>query len=109
MKFKTLKHLLVCPVGRFPLSWTPSIVERHRKEANSPVWLQTFSAFVNQTKVEKEPELAWSAHVAETNTTSASSCTIPALIVREQSLRKILNISRLRFHNADHVYKSQTP
>lgn len=108
-EIQVLETLARCPVRPIPYVWTPSIIERQRKEANAPVWLQTFHAFVNQTKVEenKIPELPWSVHVGETNTTVASSCTVPALIVREQNLRNILKISRVRFHNADHVYKSQ--
>ena len=108
-EIQVLETLTRCPVRPIPYVWTPSIIERHRKEANAPVWLQTFHAYVNQSKIEKETfkDLPWSVHIAETNTTSASSCTIPALIVREQSLRKVLNVNRLRFHNSDHVYKSQ--
>jgi alpha(1,3/1,4) fucosyltransferase len=108
-EIQVIETMTRCPVRVVPYVWTPSIIERQRKESNAPVWLQTFTAFVSQTNIEKEkiPDLAWSIHIAETNTTSASSCTIPALIVREQSLQKILNVSRLRLHNADHIYKSQ--
>ncbi len=108
-EIQVLETLARCPVRPIPYVWTPSVIERQRKESNAPVWLQTLNAFVAQTKVEKEkvPELPWSLHIAETNTTSASSCVIPSLIVREQNLKNILKVSRLRLHNADHVYKSQ--
>jgi hypothetical protein len=51
--------------------------------------------------------LPWSFHVAETNTTSSSSCTLPVLIMREAILKKTVEASKFRIHNAEHVYKSK--
>jgi GR25 family glycosyltransferase involved in LPS biosynthesis len=108
-EIQILETLSRCPVRVVPYVWSPSIIERHRKETNSPVWLQTLTAFMNQNNLKRTDLVnkAWSFHVAETNTTSASSCTLPALIFREMRLRNIVPASRIRFHNADHVYKSQ--
>lgn len=92
------------PVYKVPFLWTPTIVEKHREELQAPLWIQMATTYLQQEKLESAP---WSVHVAETNTTSTSSCTIPLLIVREAVLAKKSNIGRLRIHNAEHVYKSQ--
>ena len=90
------------PVYRIPYVWTPSVNEKHREETQSPLWIQMTNSYVH----EKGPT-PWSFHVAETNTTSASSCTLPVLIMREAMLKKAVEVSKFRIHNADHVYKSK--
>jgi hypothetical protein len=90
------------PVYRVPYVWTPSVNEKHREETQSPLWIQMTSSYIH----EKGPT-PWSFHVAETNTTSASSCTLPTLIMREAMLKGGLEVSKFRIHNADHVYKSK--
>ena len=92
------------PVYVVPYLWTPSIVEKHREETKSPLWLQLTSSYLQDKGVSSIP---WAFHIAETNTTSGSSCTIPTLIVREAMLKKSLTVETLRIHNADHVYKSK--
>ena len=92
------------PVYRVPYLWTPTIVERHREETQSPLWVQLTYPYLQEKGVSSIP---WSFHIAETNTTSASSCTIPTLIVRETMLKKSVAAQTLRIHNADHVYKSK--
>ncbi len=92
------------PVYKVPFLWTPSIVEKHREEMQSPLWIQMTHSYLTQEKLEIAP---WSLHIAETNTTSMSSCTIPMLIVRETALAKKSKFSRLRIHNAEHVFKSK--
>ena len=88
------------PVRIVPYVWTPSIVEKHRADTQSPLWLQV-------CPTENRDSVAWSVHVAETNTSSASSCTLPVLIMKEQRIQKIIDVARFRVHNAEHVYKSK--
>lgn len=90
------------PVYRIPYVWTPTVNEKHREETQSPLWIQMTNSYVQ----EKGPT-PWSFHVAETNTTSASSCTLPVLIMREAMLKKTVEAGGFRIHNADHVYKSK--
>ena len=90
------------PVYRVPYVWTPSINEKHREETQSPLWIQMTSSYIQE-----KGTTPWSFHVAETNTTSASSCTLPTLIMREAMLKGGLEVSKFRIHNADHVYKSK--
>ena len=101
---QVLETLSRLPVYRVPYLWTPSIVEKHREETQAPLWLQLTHSYLQEKGVTAMP---WSFHIAETNTTSASSCTLPTLIIRETMLRKTLDVKSLRIHNADHVYKSK--
>ena len=99
-----LETLSRLPVYVVPYVWTPSIVEKHREETQSPLWIQLTASYLQEKGLASLP---WSFHVAETNTTSASSCTLPTLIVREAMLKKSVSARSLRIHNADHVYKSK--
>ena len=67
------------PVHVVPYLWTPTIIEKHREETKSPHWLQ-----LTQAHTDDKGKLPWSFHIAETNTTSTSSCTVPTLIVPPQ-------------------------
>ena len=101
---QVLETISRLPVYVVPYLWTPSIVEKHREETQSPLWVQVTYSYLHDKGQETMP---WSMHIAETNTTSASSCTIPTLIVRETMLKKNFTANKLRLHNADHVYKSK--
>ena len=90
------------PVHVVPYLWTPTIIEKHREETKSPHWLQ-----LTQAHTDDKGKLPWSFHIAETNTTSTSSCTVPTLIVREAMLKKSLTAKTLNIHNADHIYRSK--
>ena len=90
------------PVYHIPFVWTPSVNEKHREETQSPLWIQMTNSYLQEKGTTQ-----WSFHVAETNTTSASSCTLPVLIMREAMLKGGLEVSKFRIHNADHVYKSK--
>ena len=92
------------PVRRIPYVWTPSIIEKHRQELKSPLWIQMTHAHLEEKKL---PIVPWAVHIAETNTTSTSSCTVPLLIVREMALSKKMSFGSLRVHNAEHVYRSK--
>ena len=101
---QVLETISRLPVYTLPFLWTPTIVEKHRKETSAPLWMQVTYSYMEE---KGWTALPWAFHIAETNTTSASSCTIPTLIVRETMLRKSITAETLRIHNADHVYKSK--
>ena len=88
-------------IRRVPFLWTPSAIEFHRREMNAPVWPQV----LEMPDVAKQP---WSVHICETNTSSASSCTIPLFILREVRLKTgaVLG-AKAKIHNAEHVKRSE--
>ena len=81
------------PIVTVPWIWTPDIVEHHRATTKSPVWSQAYEVISKN-----EP---WSIHVAETNNSSCSSCTLPMVIIRQAFLKQKPNLSRITFHNMD--------
>ena len=99
-----LETLSRLPVYKVPYIWTPSVIEKHRAELKSPLWIQMTSQWLTQVEKKESP---WTIHIAETNTSSSSSCTIPMLITRELALEKKVSIGSLKIHNSDHIYKSQ--
>jgi GR25 family glycosyltransferase involved in LPS biosynthesis len=75
-----------------PWLWTPTIVEAHRKEINSPVWIQV---------KEQIPEnIKWSLHITETNASNTSSCTLPILMLENI---KIENVEKIHVHNTENL------
>ena len=88
-------------VRRVPFLWTPSGIEFHRRDLNAPVWPQV----LGMDGVAAAP---WSVHICETNTSSASSCTIPLFILREVRLKTATVLgAKAKIHNAEHVKKSE--
>jgi len=81
------------PVRLLPYIWTPSAIELYRQETQAPVWPQVCGM------ADK-----WSIHICETNNTSASSCTIPLLTMREvrRAGRCSLN-PVVKIHNAENI------
>jgi GR25 family glycosyltransferase involved in LPS biosynthesis len=90
------------PVFSLPYLWTPSIIEAHRTEHNMPIWYSV-QAMIAQQNNGALP--LWSPHICETNTTSASSCTIPMLIMRQAKANKF-PVSKYKVHNTDQLLKS---
>ena len=89
------------PIRVLPYLWTSTAVESHRKETNSPVWQQV----AELSEVKTKP---WSIHICETNTSSASSCTIPLFVMREVKKKTDIPLSPIiKIHNADNVKQSQ--
>lgn len=93
--------LLKKPVRTLPFTWTPSAIESYRQEARAPIWNQV----AVMDDVRGKP---WSIHICETNTTSASSCAIPLLIMREVRQKTGLPLAPLvKIHNAEAVKETQ--
>lgn len=64
-----------------PWLWSPTIVEAHRKERQSPVWAQL---------VEHTPEgIEWTLHISETNASNTSSCTLPLLMLKGSGISSV--------------------
>ena len=81
------------PIYTVPWIWTPEIIETHRRTTQSPVWLQSYEA----TQV----TVPWSIHIAESNASSTSSCTLPLVIMRHSCITDRLPISRVTVHNTE--------
>lgn len=90
------------PIRILPYLWTPSIILAHQKEVNTPLWIQVQSQIASQN----EGRLPlWSPHIAETNVTNTSSCTLPVVILREAKV-KGFGVKNYNVHNSEHIYKS---
>ncbi len=87
------------PLEVLPWTWTPDIVEAHRKQLGSPVWFQVYGM------VPKEHE--WTIHITESNQSNTSSCTLPLTIVRQAQLTKKMPVSRVMIHNSEMLAQSQ--
>lgn len=89
-----LKTLYPCiNIYTVPWLWSPTIVEAHRKEKQSPVWPQVIE------HVSKE--VPWSLHIMETNASNTSSCTIPILMTKDTG------ITKMSIHNTEVLTKSR--
>ena len=76
-----------------PWLWSPTIVEAHRTEKQSPVWPHVIE------QVTKETE--WSLHITETNISNTSSCTLPLLMLKGSG------VTRASIHNTEALSKSK--
>jgi GR25 family glycosyltransferase involved in LPS biosynthesis len=82
------------PVTLIPYAWTPTPVEMYRQEAKAPIWPQTYNK-----------SAPWSIHICETNMSSASSATIPLLVMRElvKSNAPAAIHNQIKIHNAENI------
>lgn len=97
-----LKNLYNVPIRIVPWIWTPTIVEAHRKEMQSPVWKQV----VDIIQKEKEYERKWSLHITESNNSNTSSSTIPIVTLKECIDRNNIHLEKISVHNTDHLTES---
>lgn len=89
------------PVRTIPWMWSPSAVEAHRREQQSPVWSQV-------SEMDQHRGLPWSVHICETHTSSSSSSTIPLFIMREVKRSGVAMLAPMvKIHNADSVKQAQ--
>jgi GR25 family glycosyltransferase involved in LPS biosynthesis len=86
-----------------PTVWTSKHLECHKKDMNLPEWIQILALFVQQ----KNALPAWSVHIAETNTSASSSCTIPLVALRELKRKNEVPLGYYKIHNADHIKNSE--
>uniref|UniRef100_A0A6C0ANR5 Alpha-(1,3)-fucosyltransferase FucT N-terminal domain-containing protein n=1 Tax=viral metagenome TaxID=1070528 RepID=A0A6C0ANR5_9ZZZZ len=98
-----LKNLYSIPVRVVPWLWSPTIVEAHRKEKQSPVWKQVKDLISKET----DKKTMWSLHITETNTSNTSSCVIPIVILKEFINSSKDCIEKISIHNTDHIAESK--
>lgn len=93
------------PVRVVPFLWTASIANTHQQEMKLPHWLESTVSFLKT--LDKDAKMPpWNVHIAETNTTNASSATLPLVILREAK-RRGSNIGNWKAHNTDVIVKSK--
>jgi GR25 family glycosyltransferase involved in LPS biosynthesis len=81
-----------------PWIWTPRIVEAHREEMKSPVWLNGYIVSPETTK--------WSIHTLESNMSNTSSCTLPLVIVKHAIELRAFPVSNVYVHNTELLGKN---
>jgi GR25 family glycosyltransferase involved in LPS biosynthesis len=79
-------------VSHVPWLWSPTIVEAHRKEKQSPVWPQVLEQLGK--------DVPWSLHIMETNASNTSSCTLPLL------MSKNAKVNQIQIHNTEILVNS---
>jgi hypothetical protein len=84
------------PISLVPWLWSPTIVEAHRKQVDSPVWTQVKDHIPADTK--------WSLHITETNASNTSSCTLPIIMI--ESLKNMNKVEKIHVHNSENIEKS---
>ena len=89
-----------------PWLWSPTIVEAHRKEKQSPVWPQVIEQVSN--------DATWSLHIMETNASNTSSCTLPLLMIKDTGIKKVYVhntevLSKSKFFNENIIANSSLP
>jgi GR25 family glycosyltransferase involved in LPS biosynthesis len=94
-----VKNLYSVPVKIVPWLWSPTIVEAHRKQMQSPVWKQVTDLIPSDKKGK------WSLHVTETNATNTSSCIIPIVTLKE--CNAVASIEKIHIHNTEHFTESK--
>lgn len=104
---QSLELLSRVPVKIVPYLWTPSVAAAHLKEMNVAHWLNNTVAELNRLRNEGKDSIpSWIPHITEKNTTNASSCTLPLVILREAK-RRGLNIGTAKFHNTETILNSK--
>lgn len=82
------------PVYRIPFTWSPSGVEAYTKNAKISEWLDSAST-----------SAVWEAHIAESNTTVASSITLPMVIMGYAKTHAKIPMKSYYVHNAQQIEK----
>ena len=80
-------------ISYVPWLWSPTIVEAHRKEKQSPVWPQVLEQLGK--------DVPWSLHIMETNASNTSSCTLPMLMSKDAK------VSQVNVHNTEMLVNSK--
>ena len=98
---QSLELLSRLPVRIVPYLWTPSVASAHLKEMKIGPWLTNTVAELNRLRA-TDTVPPWKPHVTEKNTTSASSVTLPLVILREAK-RRGMNLGTAKLHNTEGV------
>ena len=103
---QALELLTRLPVRVVPYVWSPSPAATHIQEAGIGGWLDNTVVELKRLEKDGVKMPPWTVHVAETNTTNASSAVMPLVIMREAKNRGT-NIGRWKIHNTDMLVKSR--
>lgn len=103
---QSLELLSRVPVRTIPFVWSPSPAATHIQESGLGSWLDSTVEALKKMKGADVKMPAWTSHIAETNTTNASSAILPLVILRE-SKRRGTNIGSWKAHNTDMMTKSK--
>lgn len=96
---KYVESIARCPATFVPYVWTPVVVETHRNEMKAPEWIQVTESLGKDND--------WRVHICETNNSSASSVTIPLVILKDIKKKGGFPFKQWISHNSDHVEKSE--
>lgn len=72
--YEILQLLGRCPIRTLPFFWSPKIIESFIKSASIPPWF---------VAAQQYPDASIKLHIAETNQSVRSSCTLPLVMARE--------------------------
>jgi len=108
---QAIELLARVPVHRIPYLWTSSIASAHMKESGLSSWMETTVTELRRIRSGSiqggDGELPpWAPHVAETNTTNASSSVLPLVILREAKRRGVKS-GTWKLHNTEVISKSK--
>jgi hypothetical protein len=103
---QALELLSNLPVRVIPFVWSPSPAAIHMQESNINAWIISTVAELKNLHPDGKIIPPWVVHIAETNTTNASSAVLPMVILREAKRRGI-NIGRWKLHNTDVISTSK--
>ena len=102
---QAIELLTRVPVHVVPFIWTPTIAETHMKAGGISSWMDTTVAELRKLQgTDSMP--AWKPHVAEKNTTNASSAVLPLVILREAA-RRGFNMGQWKIHNTELLAKAK--
>ena len=102
---QSIELLTRVPVHVVPFIWTPTIAETHMKAAGISSWMHTTISELRRLEgTDTMP--SWKPHVAEKNTTNASSAVLPLVILREAA-RRGFNMGTWKIHNTELIAKAK--
>lgn len=102
---QAIELLTRVPVHVVPFLWTSTIAESHMKKVGISSWMNTTVAELRKLQgTDAMP--AWKPHIAEKNTTNASSAVIPLVILREAA-RRGFKMGTWKIHNTELIGKSK--
>ena len=103
---QALELLTRVPVHVVPFLWSPSIASAHMAALGISSWIESTVLELRRLQGSTDSVPAWKPHIAETNTTNASSSVIPLVVLREAK-RRGFRMSTWKIHNTEVVAKSK--
>lgn len=92
--YEALQLLGRCPIRTLPFFWSPKIIDSFTKSASIPPWFVAANQF---------PDAGIKLHIAETNQSVRSSCTLPLVMAREFDKQNPKILSEIIVSNASQL------